>query len=95
MVVDKFRGNNNPDIAVLNSNGNIVIFQNGITPGNPVTAGDFTPALVATVSGGTVASMTSGSVTGSPSGLPDLIVTRNDPARMIYSWCATCPVAPP
>ena len=43
LVVDsKFRGNGlDPDIAVLTSNGSIVIFENGITHGTP-SAADFT-----------------------------------------------------
>ncbi|MGA2702789.1 MAG: VCBS repeat-containing protein [Isosphaeraceae bacterium] len=79
VVVDKFRGpTSNPDIAVLNSNGKIVIFQNGITAGNLVVPEDFTPYTVATVAD--AVSMTSGQVDGNVN-LPDLIVTRDDPGQ--------------
>jgi len=77
VVVDKFRGSSQ-DIAVLNTNGTIVILQNGITAGNPVVPGDFTPVTAATIAG--AVSMTSGSVTGNAA-LPDLIVTRNSPGQ--------------
>jgi hypothetical protein len=76
VVVDRFRGSSSlPDIAVLNSNGTIVIFRNGITTGIP-TAADFTSqTLTSTVPN--AVSMTSGRVSGN-SNLADLIVVTNN-----------------
>ena len=77
VVVDKFRGTSElPDIVVLNSNGKIVVFDNGITTGTP-TAADFTRSVLPfTISN--PRSMTSGSVTGNAAGLPDLILVSNN-----------------
>ena len=76
VVVNQFRGGGAlPDIAVLNSNGSIVIFQNEIVAGNPVNAGSFSgPILVGTVSN--AVTMTSGFVTGSTN-LADLVVVTD------------------
>ena len=70
----------NPDIAVLNSNGTIVIFQNGDHGRNPVTAA--TSPYRRSPQWPALSSMTSGAVSGNAN-LPDLIVTTNNvSARM-------------
>ena len=76
IAVDKFGPGGIYDIAVLNSDGTVLVFANTSTTGtvsfNP------TPAIAYSF-GVTGASMTSGYVADNPSGLADLVVVTDDP----------------